>query len=141
MHKTEIQRRALYFLYYNETLYKRPFLGLWLRCLGEDEAQQVMKKAHLGVCGVHQSGPNLCDHIKRMGYYWPAMVHDYNDYAKRCSACQFHANFIRQPPELLHLTVASWPFEVWGPDVVGPLTPKSSIGHVYILAATDYISK
>ena len=49
-----------------------------------------------------------------MGYYWPTMVQDYIDYAKRCVACQFHANFIHQPPEPLYPTVASWPFEAWG---------------------------
>ncbi|XP_073121371.1 uncharacterized protein [Henckelia pumila] len=39
-----------------------------------------------------------------------------------------------------HQSVASWPFDAWGLDVVGPLT-KSSSGHLYILAATDYFSK
>ncbi|KAL0415694.1 UNVERIFIED_CONTAM: hypothetical protein Slati_3401300 [Sesamum latifolium] len=75
-----------------------------------------------------------------MGYYWPTMVKDCIDYAKRCQACQFHANLIHQPPEPLHPTVASWPFDAWGLDVVGPMT-KSSGGHLYILAATDYFSK
>ncbi|KAL0374255.1 UNVERIFIED_CONTAM: hypothetical protein Sradi_3341200 [Sesamum radiatum] len=32
-------------------------------------------------------------------------------------------------------------FDAWGLDVVGPITPKSSAGHIYILAATDYFSK
>ncbi|KAL0313515.1 UNVERIFIED_CONTAM: hypothetical protein Sradi_5750800 [Sesamum radiatum] len=36
--------------------------------------------------------------------------------------------------------VASWPFDTWGLDVVGPLT-KSSAGYLYILVATDYFSK
>jgi len=76
-----------------------------------------------------------------MGYYWPTMVQDCINYAKRCEACQFHANFIHQPPESLHPTVASWPFEAWGLDVVGPITPKLSASHSYILAATDYFSK
>ncbi|KAK4382996.1 hypothetical protein Sango_2819200 [Sesamum angolense] len=61
-----------------------------------------------------------------MGYYWPTMVKNCKDYAKRCQACQFHANLIHQPPEALHPTVASWPFDAWGLDVVGPLT-KSSV--------------
>ncbi|KAL0290126.1 UNVERIFIED_CONTAM: hypothetical protein Scaly_2682400 [Sesamum calycinum] len=68
------------------------------------------------------------------------MVKDCIDYARRCQACQFHANLIHQPPELLHPTIASWPFDAWGLDVVGPLT-KSSGGHLYILAATNYFSK
>ncbi|KAK4409602.1 hypothetical protein Sango_0033200 [Sesamum angolense] len=99
-----------------------------------------MEEAHSGICGAHQSGPKLHFRIKRMGYYWPTMVKDCMDYARRCQACQVHANLIHQPPEPLHLTVASWPFDAWGLDVVGPLT-KSSGGHLYILAATDYFSK
>ncbi|XP_060182770.1 uncharacterized protein LOC132612672 [Lycium barbarum] len=122
--KTEIRRRAPRFLYYKDTLYRRSFEGVLLRCLGKEEATQAMQEAHSGVCGSHQSGPKLHFHIKRMG----------------CKACQFHANFIHQPPEVLHPTVASWPFDAWGLDVVGPL-PKSSGGHLYILAATDYFSK
>ncbi|XP_070034839.1 uncharacterized protein [Nicotiana tomentosiformis] len=62
------------------------------------------------------------------------------DYARRCKSCQFYANFIHQPPEVLHLTVASWTFDAWRLDVVG-LLPKSSSGHLYIMAATDYFSK
>ena len=111
-----------------------------LRCLGEEEAIQALQEAHSGVCGSHQSGPKLHFHIKRMGYYWPTMVKDCLYYARKCDACQFHANFIHQPPEVLHPTIASWPFDAWGLDIVGPL-PKSSGGHLYILAATDYFSK
>ncbi|XP_019189147.1 PREDICTED: uncharacterized protein LOC109183499 [Ipomoea nil] len=139
--RVDIKRRAPRFIYYKETLYRRSFEGVFLRCLGEEEALQAMQEAHSGVCGAHQSGPKLHFHIKRMGYYWPTMVKDCIDYARRCQACQYHANFIHQPPEPLHPTVASWPFDAWGLDVVGPITPKSSAGHAYILAATDYFSK
>ncbi|KAK3004741.1 hypothetical protein RJ639_019602 [Escallonia herrerae] len=106
----------------------------------QDEVDQAMDEAHSGVCGAQQSGPKLHFRIKRMGYYWLTMVKDYLDYAKRCQACQFHANFIHQPPELLHPTVVSWPFDGWGQDVVG-LQQKSFGGHLYILAVTDYFSK
>jgi len=68
-HKTKIQMRAPHFLYYNDTLYRHSFFGLRMRCLGEEEAQQVVKEAHSGVCGAHQSRPKLYDRIKRMGYY------------------------------------------------------------------------
>jgi len=67
------------------------------------------------------------------------MVHDCISFAKRCDMCQFNANFIHQPLKSLHLAVASWPFEAWGLDVVGPLTAKSSAGPLYILAAIDYL--
>jgi transposase InsO family protein len=62
-------------------------------------------------------------------------------YAKRYKACQTHADFIHQPPERLHPTSTSWPFEAWGMNIVGPITPPSVKGHRYILAITDYFSK
>ena len=63
-----------------------------------------------------------------MGYYWPTMVQDSMECAKKCEACQYHP------------TGASWPFDACGLDAIGPL-PKSSSGHLYILATTDYFSK
>ena len=41
----------------------------------------------------------------------------------------------------LHPTVTSWPFEAWGVDIVGPISPLSSKGHRFILVITDYFSK
>ncbi|XP_047264129.1 uncharacterized protein LOC124896590 [Capsicum annuum] len=58
------------------------------------------------------------------------MVADCIEHAKRYQACQFHANYIHQFPKPLHPTVASWPFDSWGLDVVGPL-PKSSKEQMY----------
>ena len=124
-HKAEIRRRAPRFIYYKDTLFRRSFEGIFLRCLGEDEAIQAMEEAHLGICGAHQSGPKLHFRVKRMGYYWPTMVKDCMEHAKRCQTCQFHANFIHQPPKPLHPTIASWSFDAWGLDVVGPSTKSS----------------
>ena len=139
-HKTEVRRRAARFIYYMDTLFCRSFDGLFLRCLGEEEAKQALEEAHSRICGAYQSGPKVHFRIKRMGYYWPTMVQDSMECAKKCEACQYHANFIHQPPEPLHPTVASWPFDAWGLDAIG-LLPKSSGGHLYILAATDYFLK
>ena len=56
-----------------------------------------------------------------------------------------HAKFMQTSyislQELLHPTVASWPFEVWGIDAVEPISPSSTRGHRFILAMTDYFSK
>ncbi|KMT17273.1 hypothetical protein BVRB_2g039730 [Beta vulgaris subsp. vulgaris] len=140
-HKMKIRRRAPRFIYYKGTLYRRSFLGTWLRCVGDEEAVKTLEEAHSGVCSAHQAGPKLHDRIKRLGYFQPIMVQDFMEFAKRCEDCQYHSNFIHQPPETLHPTVTSWPFEACGLDVVGPITPKSSAGHAYILAGIDYFSK
>jgi len=99
MQKTKIQRRASHFLYFYGTLYRCSFLGIWLRCLDNKEVRQTMVEAHSRICGAHQVRPKLYDQIMRMGYYWPTMVQDCIDYAKRCDLYQFQANFIHQPPE------------------------------------------
>ncbi|KAL0373499.1 UNVERIFIED_CONTAM: hypothetical protein Sradi_3265700 [Sesamum radiatum] len=109
--RTDTRRRATHFIYYKHTLYRRSFEGIFLRCLSDDEKVRAMKEAQSGICGAHQSGPKQHFRINRMGYYWPTMVKDCIDYAKRCQACQFHVNLIHQPPEPLHPTVASWPFD------------------------------
>ncbi|XP_060177701.1 uncharacterized protein LOC132607626 [Lycium barbarum] len=80
---TEIHRPASRFFCYKDTLYRRSFEGVLLRCLGEDEAVQALQEAHSGLCGSHQFGPKLHFHIKRMGYYWPTMMKDCLDYARR----------------------------------------------------------
>lgn len=85
--------------------------------------------------------PKFQDRIRRLGYYWPSMIKDCIDYARRCDACQFHGDYIHQAPEPLHPTVPSWSFEAWGMDVIGPIKPPSSRGHGFIFTITDYFSK
>ena len=137
----QLKKRVLRYVYANDTLYRRSYDQLWLRCLSPEEAGQVIKEVHEGICGAHQSGPKMRFRIKQLGYYWPTMVADCEEFAKRCHMCQIHGTFIHQAPNPLHPTVASWPFSTWGTDIVGPIDPPSSKGHRFILAATDYFSK
>jgi len=93
------------------------------------------------MCGSHQPGPKLRDRLRRLGYYWPKMILDAIAYAKWCHACQIHGDFVHQPPEHLHPTSSSWPFEMWGMDIIGPISPTTSRGHRFILPITEYFSK
>jgi len=36
---------------------------------------------------------------------------------------------------------SSWPFEMWGMDVIGPISSPTSKGYRFILAITYYFSK
>jgi len=66
-----IQRRSLCF-YYNlivKILYRRSYDGILLHCLSNSEVQEVLKEAHDGICGAHQSGLKLKDGLHRLGYY------------------------------------------------------------------------
>ncbi|KAG9450365.1 hypothetical protein H6P81_010330 [Aristolochia fimbriata] len=98
-------------------------------------------KRHSGICGAQQAGPKLHLQVKRLGYYWPSMLRDAIEMARTCKQCQLHADYIHQAPEPLHPAVTSWPFEAWGMDIIGPISPKSDSDRQYIMAATDYFSK
>ncbi|KAG9447595.1 hypothetical protein H6P81_013723 [Aristolochia fimbriata] len=136
-----VQRVAPKFCLFNNTLYRRSYDGILLRCVSKEEGQALLSEAHGRICGAHQAGPKLHLQVKQLGYYWPTMLRDAIELARHCTACQLHANYIHQPPNPLHPTMASWPFEAWGMDIIGPINPKSSANHQYILAATDYFSK
>ncbi|KAL6324064.1 hypothetical protein AAG906_006335 [Vitis piasezkii] len=41
----------------------------------------------------------------------------------------------------LHAPTSPWPFSVWGIDIIGKISPKSSSGHEFILVAIDYFTK
>ncbi|XP_015162963.1 uncharacterized protein [Solanum tuberosum] len=58
-----------------------------------------------------------------------------------CHQCQIHSDLIHSPPLELHPMSALWPFVAWGMDVIGPIEPKASNGHRFILVAIDYFTK
>ncbi|KAI0530852.1 hypothetical protein KFK09_000400 [Dendrobium nobile] len=137
----QIKKRALSYALVNNLLYRRSFDHMWLRCLDQREALKILNEVHSGLCGAHQSGPKMKLKIKRLGYYWPTMIEDCMNTAKHCHQCQVHGVVLHQPPNVLHPTIASWPFKSWGTDIIGPIDPPSARGHHFILAATDFFSK
>ncbi|RVW71176.1 Transposon Ty3-G Gag-Pol polyprotein [Vitis vinifera] len=60
---------------------------------------------------------------------------------ERCPECQIHGDLIHVPPSELHALTSPWPFSVWGIDIIGKISPKSSSGHEFILVTIDYFTK
>ena len=52
-----------------------------------------------------------------------------------------HGDLIHVPPSELHALTSPWSFLVWGIDVIGKISPKSSNGHEFILVAIDNFTK
>ena len=52
-----------------------------------------------------------------------------------------HEDLIHMPPSELHALTSPWPFSVWGIDIIGKISPKSSNGQEYILVSIDYFTK
>ena len=45
------------------------------------------------------------------------------------------------PPSELQALTLPWPCSLWGIDIIGKISPKSSSGHEFILVAIDYFTK
>ena len=79
--------------------------------------------------------------MQRAGYFWMTMEKDCIEFVRKCHKCQIYSDKIQAPPIPLFNMVSPWPFAMWGIDVVGPINPKASNGHRFILVAIDYFTK
>nr|CAN70061.1 hypothetical protein VITISV_025665 [Vitis vinifera] len=87
----EIRVQAANFTLIGGHLYKRSFIGPYLRCLNHSEALYVLAELHEGVCGNHSGGRSLAHRVHSQGNYWLTMKKDAAAYVKKCDKCQRHA--------------------------------------------------
>jgi hypothetical protein len=59
---------------------------------------------------------------------------------RSCRGCQFYARQTHLPTQALQTIPITWPFAVWGLDLVGPLQ-KAPGGFTHLLVAIDKFSK
>ncbi|KAJ9694023.1 hypothetical protein PVL29_009818 [Vitis rotundifolia] len=139
--KRALRQLAARFVICGETLYRRSVDGMLLLCLDRTSVDRAMREVHAGVCGPHMGGHMLARKIMRTGYFWLTMETDCCQFVQRCPECQIHGDLIHVPPSELHALTSPWPFSVWGIDIIGKISPKSSSGHEFILVAIDYFTK
>ncbi|GKV04877.1 hypothetical protein SLEP1_g16974 [Rubroshorea leprosula] len=135
-----IKRRAAHFTLLDNKLYKRAASMPLLRCLTPYEAEYAVREVHEGVCGTHIGGRTLARKLLRHGYYWPTMVEDTQSYVKKCPTCQFNADEIHMPGEMLSSLSSPYPFAQWGVDLLGRFV-KGKGGCTYLVVAVDYFTK
>ena len=95
---------------------------------------------HEGMCGSHIGSRTLVGKAFRQGFYWPTAFQDALVVVIRCEACQFHSKDIHQPSQALQIIPLSWPFSVWGLDILGPF-PRAAGGFEYLYTAIDKFTK
>ena len=131
---------AARFILTKDVLYKRGFSHPYLRCLGNEEADYVMRKIHKGICGNHSGSRSLVHKLVRARCYWPTMQKDAETYVKTCDKCQRFSNIIRQPTEEPTPMTAPWPFAQWGLDIMGPF-PTALRQLKFLVVGIDYFTK
>ena len=65
----KLKVQAACFTLIKDVLYKKGFSRPYLRCVGPEEANYVMRKVHEGVCGNHSGSRLLVHKLIQAGYY------------------------------------------------------------------------
>jgi hypothetical protein len=76
----------------------------------------------------------------RQGFYWPTAVANANEVVRTCEGCQFYARKTNLSAHPLQTIPVTWPFAVWGLDIVEPLR-KAPGGYTHMLVTVDKFSK
>nr|GFA42040.1 hypothetical protein [Tanacetum cinerariifolium] len=84
-----IRRKAGRYAVTNEVLYKKSFLGPWLRCVRPLLENYVLRELHDGSCNMHADLRFVMAKALRSGYYWPTMHADTEKLIRECSNCQW----------------------------------------------------
>jgi transposase InsO family protein len=76
----------------------------------------------------------------RAGFYWPTAGADASTLVQRCPGYQVFAKQSHMPPTALRTIPITWPFAVWGLDMVRPLKGGSH-KNKYLLVMVDKFTK
>ncbi|GJV08536.1 reverse transcriptase domain-containing protein [Tanacetum coccineum] len=117
-----VKRKSWRFSIINGTLYKKSFLGPWLRCVGPLQANYVLREIHEGSYSMHAGTRSVVAKALRIGYYWPTMHEDARKLIRACQDCQVHKPIPRSPQQKLSPITSPWPFYKWGIDIAGPFS-------------------
>jgi hypothetical protein len=116
-----IARMAKSFTLIDGELYKRAASGILLRCVPIPQGRELLRDIHAGVCNHHAVPRTLVGNAFRQGFYWPTAVADASEIVRTCEGCQFYARKTNLPAHALQTIPVTWPFTMWGLDIVGPL--------------------
>jgi hypothetical protein len=135
-----IMRLAKRYTVVEGDLYRRGANGILMRCITQEEGSELLMEIHGGECGSHSTSRTLVGKAFRHGFYCPTALQDAVELVKSCKACQFHAKQIHTPAQALHMIPPSWPFTVWGVDILGPF-PRAVGGYRFLFVAIDKFMK
>ena len=76
----------------------------------------------------------------RRGFFWLTAKEDAANIVKTCEGCQRYAKQAHLPAQELRTIPITWPFALWGLDMVGPFkTARAGLTH--LLVAVDKFTK
>jgi hypothetical protein len=128
------------FILVDGELYKRTASGVLQRYVPIPQGRELLRDIHADVCGHHAALRALIGNTFRQGFYWPTAAADASEIVRTYEGCQFYARKTNLPAHALQMISDTWPFAVWGLDIVRSLQ-KASGGYTHLLVAIDKFSK
>ncbi|GKE72554.1 reverse transcriptase domain-containing protein [Tanacetum coccineum] len=110
-----VRRKSGRYVVINGVLYKKSYLGPWLRCVGPLQANYILREIHEGSCNMHARTRYVVAKAIQTGYYWPTMHVDARKLIRACQDCQ-------------------------GIDIAGPF-PEGPRKVKFLIVAMDYFTK
>ncbi|GJT21771.1 reverse transcriptase domain-containing protein [Tanacetum coccineum] len=135
-----IRRKSRRYAVINGVLYKKSYLGPWLRCVGPLQENYDLREIHEGSCSMHVGTRSVVAKAIQTGYYWPTMHADARKMIRECQDCQVYRPVPRNPQQKLTPIMSSWAFYKWGIDIAGPF-PEGPGKVKFLIVAIDYFTK
>jgi hypothetical protein len=124
-----VTRRSKGYTIINKEIYKRSVTGVLQRCVESAEGLEMLREIYQGECGHHASSRALVAKVFWHGFYWPMALQEAENLVRKCNGCQRYAHQIHQPASALKTIPITWPFAVWGLDMVGKGKDDPYPGH------------
>ncbi|GJU25867.1 reverse transcriptase domain-containing protein [Tanacetum coccineum] len=131
-----VRRKSRRYAIINGVLYKKTYLGLWLRCVGPLQANYVLREIHEVSCSMHARTRSVVAKAIRARYYWPTMRADTRNLIRECQDFYVHRLVPRNLQQKLTPIMSPWPFYKWGIDIVGTF-PEGPGKFKFLIVAMD----
>ena len=110
--------------------------GQWARCLHESEVPQALRLLH----NIHGHFSDQITTRRCIGkFFWPSRNKDIKYFCRTCPQCQMLGPL--RPSQGLLPIVQLQPWDCFGTDYMGPITPVAESGARFIIIGVDYMSR
>jgi len=81
--------------------------------------------------------------LHRHGYFWPSILPDCIDMARKCRTCNHTGQRIGQGDKFTDFrpVIQPWPFRGWAMNVIKDIQPVSQEGYKFVIVIIDYFTK
>jgi hypothetical protein len=136
-----LKMKANQYVLITDILFRRNYDGILLRCIDENQSQEMIRELHEGICGGNFAPTATTQKIIRSGFYWTSMFRELYAMIRKFVSCQHFSENMKRSAMPLQPVIMEQPFSQRGLDVVRPINLKYRKGHMCILTDIDYFTK